>query len=113
MSSLRRKTPLPAQRDFPGALVEQADSSNASAHGARMGLMRRAISREEEERTALEAQTRSNNQRFASTVTIAAVIIAAVRLAREAQVGRPSPRVASVVADSVALARIIREKVLR
>ncbi|HTB95844.1 MAG TPA: hypothetical protein VK716_02465 [Terracidiphilus sp.] len=75
--------------------------------------MRRAISREEEERTALEAQTRSNNQRFASTVTIAAVIIAAVRLAREAQVGRPSPRVASVVADSVALARIIREKVLR
>jgi len=61
----------------------------------------------------LEAQTRSNNQRFASTVTIAAVIIAAVRLAREAQVGRPSPRVASVVADSVALARIIREKVLR
>ena len=61
----------------------------------------------------MEAQTRSNNQRFASTVTIAAVIIAAVRLAREAQVGRPSPRVASVVADSVALARIIREKVLR
>ena len=78
-----------------------------------MGLMRRAISREEQERTALDAQTRSTNQRFASTVTIAAAIIAAVRLAREPQVGRPSPRVASVVADSVALARMILEKALR
>jgi hypothetical protein len=50
--------------------------------------------------------------RFASTLVIAASIIAAVRLARE-DISRPSPRLTWVIADSVGLARMILEKVVR
>lgn len=78
-----------------------------------MGLMRRAIAREERERAEMEGQQRQRNERFASTVAIAASIIAAVRLARDPDITRPSPRLASVVADSVALAKMILEKALR
>lgn len=63
-----------------------------------MGEMHRAISREE--------QDRRKQDRFASTVVIAASILAAVRLARE-DIGRPSPHLTSVVADSVQLASTI------
>ena len=69
-----------------------------------MGEMRRAISREE--------QDRRKHDRFASTLVIAASIIAAVRLARD-DISRPSPHVTSVVADSVQLARTILDKVVR
>jgi hypothetical protein len=68
-----------------------------------MGEMKRAIAREEQERS---------RDRFASTLVIAASIIAAVRLARD-DISRPSPRLTSVVADSVGLARMILEKVVR
>jgi hypothetical protein len=70
-----------------------------------MGEMRRAIARENAER--------SKPDRFASTLVIAASIIAAVRLAREPDIGRPSPRLASVVADSIALARNILDRVVK
>jgi hypothetical protein len=50
--------------------------------------------------------------RFASTLVIAASIIAAVRLAHD-DISRPSPKLASVIADSVALARTILDKVVR
>jgi hypothetical protein len=50
--------------------------------------------------------------RFASTLVIAASIIAAVRLARD-DISRPSPRLTSVIADCVGLARMILEKVMR
>ncbi|SPE17985.1 exported hypothetical protein [Candidatus Sulfotelmatomonas gaucii] len=50
--------------------------------------------------------------RFASTLVIAASIIAAVRLARD-DISRPSPRMTSVIADSVQLARMILDKVVR
>ncbi len=66
--------------------------------------MRRATAREEESRMG---------ERFASTIAICASIIAAVRLARDENISRPSPRLASVVADSVTLARTILQKVLR
>ena len=69
-----------------------------------MGEMRRAIAREEQER-----RTRD---RFASTLVIAASIIAAVRLARD-DISRPSPRLHSVIADSVQLARSILDRVVR
>jgi hypothetical protein len=69
-----------------------------------MGEMRRAIAREEAERM--------NRDRFASTLVIAASIIAAARLARD-DISRPSPRVQSVIADSVGLARRILESVVR
>jgi hypothetical protein len=68
-----------------------------------MGEMRRAIAR--------EVQDRQQQDRFASTL-VAASIIAAVRLARD-DISRPSPRLTSVVADSVGLARTILDKVMR
>ena len=78
-----------------------------------MGLMRRAIAREEQERrNAMEEQKRMTD-RFASTLVIAASIIAAVRLARDQDISRPSPRLTSVVAESVGLARRILEAVVR
>jgi len=69
-----------------------------------MGEMKRAI--------AWENQQRQKQDRFASTLVISASIIAAVRLARD-DISKPSPRVISVVADSVALARMILERVVR
>jgi hypothetical protein len=68
-----------------------------------MGEMRRATAREEEQR---------KRDRFASTLVISASIIAAVRLARE-DISRPSPRLTSAVADSVSLARMIFDRVMR
>jgi len=60
--------------------------------------MKRAVAREEETRF---------RDRFASTLVIAAAIIAAVRLARDENISRSSPRVFIVVSDSIALARTI------
>jgi len=78
-----------------------------------MGVMRRAIAREEKEwAKAMEEQKRMND-RFASTLVIAASIIAAVRLARDQEISRPSPRLASVVTESIGLARMILEKIVR
>ena len=78
-----------------------------------MSEMKRTIAREERERArTMEEQTRMTD-RFASTLVIAASIIAAVRLAREQDIGRPSPRLASVVSDSISLARMILEKIVR
>ena len=70
-----------------------------------MGEMRRAIAREQEEE-------RRKQDRFASTMVIAAAIIAAVRLARE-DISKPTPRVTSAIADSVMLARAILQRVVR
>jgi hypothetical protein len=69
-----------------------------------MGEMRRAIAREEQERRTQD--------RFASTLVIAASIIAAVRLARD-DISSPSPRLHSVIGDSVGLARMILDRVVR
>jgi hypothetical protein len=69
-----------------------------------MGEMRRAIARED--------QDRRKQERFQSTLVVAASIIAAVRLARE-DIGRPSPRIQSVIVDSVQLARSILDVVVR
>jgi hypothetical protein len=68
-----------------------------------VGEMRRANAREEEERR--------KQDRFASTLVIAASIIAAVRLARE-DISSPSPRIYAAVADSVGLARKILQRVI-
>ena len=77
-----------------------------------MGEMRRAIAREEQERAkAMEDQKRMTD-RFASTLVIAASIIAAVRLARD-DINRPSPRLTAVISDSIGLAKMILDRVLR
>ena len=55
---------------------------------------------------------RPQNHRFASRLVVAASIIAAVRLAREPGIERPSPRVLSAVADSAAFARMVLDKIL-
>ncbi len=68
-----------------------------------MGEMRRAIAHE-------QAEHRTSD-RYASTIVIAASIIAAVRLARD-DIGTPSPKLLSTVADSVGLARMILKKVV-
>jgi len=68
-----------------------------------MGEMRRANAREEEARIS---------DRFASTIVIAAAIIAAVRLARDQNITSTSPRLVSVVSDSVVLARQILRRVI-
>ena len=59
------------------------------------------------------AEQKSMTDRFASTLAIAASIIAAVRLAREPDISRPSPRLTSVVSDSIELARMILERIVR
>jgi hypothetical protein len=69
-----------------------------------MGEMRRAITREHQER--------QKQDRFASTLVIAVSIIAAVRLARD-DISRPSPRVQTVIMDSVHLARSILDAIVR
>jgi hypothetical protein len=69
-----------------------------------MGEMKRAIAREEQERTKVRAEQTRMTDRFASTLVIAASIIAAVRLAREPDISRPSPRLKSVISDSIGLA---------
>jgi len=72
-----------------------------------MGEMKRAIAREQNDRE------RQLQDRFASTVVIAAAIIAAVRLARDENISKPTPRLHSVVADCVSLARLILNRVVR
>ena len=67
-----------------------------------MGEMKRAVAREEQERRLQD--------RFASTVVIAAAIIAAVRLARDES--SSSPRIYAAVSDSVSLARKILQQVI-
>jgi hypothetical protein len=68
-----------------------------------MGEMRRAIAREQDERRTQD--------RFLSTLVIAAAIIAAVRLARE-DISTPSPRLLSTIGDSVSLAKMILKRVV-
>jgi hypothetical protein len=71
-----------------------------------MGDMKRAIERDRQD------FQQQKQDRFASTVVIAAAIVAAVRLARD-DISRPSPRVLSVVAESVSLAKMILDRVVR
>ena len=64
-----------------------------------MGVMRRAIAREEQERAKLMDDQERMADRSASSLVIASTI-AAVRLARE-DISRPSPRLTSVIAGSI------------
>ena len=75
--------------------------------------MKRAIAREGQERAKAMDEHKRMTDRFASTLVIAASIIAAVRLARDQDISRPSPRLTSVVTDSIGLARMILERIVR
>jgi len=74
-----------------------------------MGEMKRAIARERQ----AWAEQMQEQARMKSTLVIAAAIIAAVRLARDPDISRPSSRLTAVVSDSVNLARMILDRVGR
>jgi hypothetical protein len=74
-----------------------------------MGEMKRPIAREQVAWT----EKMEEQARMKSTLVIAAAIIAAIRLARDADISRPSPRLTAVVSDSVNLARMILDRVGR
>ena len=107
VSPLWRASLLFASGYFPRpvvAPVARKEAGEIRAEFSLMGEMRRAIARDEEERR--------KQDRFASTLVISASIIAAVRLARD-DISRPSPRVQSVIVDSVQLARSILNAIVR
>ena len=109
MSALRRDQKLPPLRDLSRQTVLQTWVQKVAFGGAVMGEMKRAIAREQ----AAWSQNMLDEKRMKSTLVIAAAIIAAVRLARDADIGRPSPRLTAVVNDSVSLARMILDQVGR
>ena len=74
-----------------------------------MGEMKRAIAREQKD----WAEQMQEQARMKSTLVIAAAIIAAVRLARDPDIGRPSPRLTAVVSERVSLAQMILDRVGR
>ncbi len=92
--------------DLPGQPLGRKVSAISAAL---MGEMKRAIARE---RVAWAEQMQEQT-RMKSTLVIAAAIIAAVRLARDPDISRPSPRLTAVVSDSVNLARMILDRVGR
>jgi len=51
--------------------------------------------------------------RYVSTLVKASAIIVAVRLAKEQDIGRPSPKILAAITDSVSLAKSLLEAVLR
>jgi len=69
-----------------------------------MREMKRAIAHEDRQRQVRD--------RFASTLVIAASIIAALRLARD-DINKSSPRLTAVVHDCVGLARLILNQIVR
>ena len=80
-----------------------AEAGAVGTEESLMGEMRRAIDHEIKEQR--------KRDRFASTLVIAAAIIAAVRLARD-DISRPSGRLMSVVNESVSLARSILDRIV-
>jgi hypothetical protein len=95
-----RASAIPSIRGIQGEIVVPVVEKASPI----MGYMRRATMREDDERV---------QERFSSTLAICASIIAAVRLARNEHIGSASPRVLSVVADSVMLAKSILKRVLQ
>src|SRR5579871_1829059 len=109
MSALRRDQTLSPLRNFSRQAVLQTQFQKVATGGAVMGEMKRAIARNRE----AWADEMQEQTRMKSTLVIAAAIIAAVRLARDPDISRPSPRLTAVVNESVSLARMILDRVSR
>ena len=107
MPALRGEEELSSIGNLPGQTLVQAWPQTGAIYGAVMGEMKRAIARERE---AL-AEKMQEQTRMRPTLVIAAAIIAAVRLARDPDISRPSPRLTAVVNESVSLARMILDRV--
>ena len=95
--------------DLSGQPLVQTRPRAGAIQGVLMGEMKRAIARERE----AWAEQMQEQTRMKSTLVIAAAIIAAVRLARDPDISRPSPRLTAVVSESVSLARMILDRVGR
>ena len=100
---------LPSVRNLSRQTVLQTRVQKVAFGGAVMGEMKRAIAREQ----AAWSENVQDEKRMKSTIVIAAAIIAAVRLARDPDISRPSPRLTAVVNESVNLARMILDRVGR
>ena len=109
MSTLRSEEKLSSIRDLSRKALVQTWPETREISGALMGEMKRAIARERE----AWAEQMQEQTRMKPTLVIAAAIIAAVRLARDPDISRPSPRLTSVVSESVTLARMILDRVGR
>ncbi len=109
MSTLRREEELSSLRNLSRQTVPQTRLQTVVPGGAVMGEMKRAIAREQ----ASWSQNMQDEKRMKSTLVIAAAIIAAVRLARDTDISRPSPRLTAVVNESVSLAKMILDRVGR
>ena len=109
MPALRREEKLSSIRDLSRQALVQTWPQTGAISGALMGEMKRAIARERE----AWAEKMQEQTRMKSTLVIAAAIIAAVRLARDPDISRPSPRLTAVVSESVSLARMILDRVGR
>ena len=109
MPALRGEEELSSIGNLSGQTLAQAWPQAGAIYGAVMGEMKRAIAREREAwEEKMQEQTRMK-----STLVIAAAIIAAVRLARDPDISRPSPRLTAVVNESVSLASMILDRVNR
>jgi hypothetical protein len=109
VSTLRREKNLSSIRDLSRQAFVQTWPRIGALRGALMGEMKRAVARERE----AWAENMQEQARMKSTLVIAAAIIAAVRLARDPDISRPSPRLTAVVSESVSLARMILDRVGR
>ena len=109
MSALRRDQTLSPLQNLSRQTLLQTQLQKVAPGGAVMGEMQRAIAREQ----AAWSQNMQDEKRMKSTLVIAAAIIAAVRLARDPDISRPSPRLTAVVSESVSLARMIFDRVGR
>jgi len=107
MPALRREKKLSSVRDLPAQALVQTRGQTGTIQVDLMGEMKRAIARERKD----WAEQMQEQARMKSTLVIAAAIIAAVRLARDPDISRPSPRLTSVVSESVNLAQIILDRV--
>ena len=107
--ALWREEKLSSFGDLSRQPLVQTRAETGANKGALMGEMKRAIARERE----AWAEQMQEQTRMKSTLVIAAAIIAAVRLARDPDISRPSPRLTSVVSESVRLARMIMDRVGR
>ena len=107
MPALRREKKLSSIRDLPGQALVQTRGQTGTIQVDLMGEMKRAIARERKD----WAEQMQEQARMKSTLVIAAAIIAAVRLARDPDISSPSPRLTSVVSESVNLARMILDRV--
>jgi len=109
LPALRREKKVSSIRDLPRQSVVQTWPQTGALSGDLMGEMKRAIARERE----AWAEQMQEQTRMKSTLVIAAAIIAAVRLAKDPDISRPSPRLTAVVSESVSLARMILNRVGR